>query len=140
MIYKSPLTADFRVYITDSGLLLFQSVMILTQKKHLKIYYDLKSAPQVGIDSYRAALRKSILTFPPEAGREIFQYSCRQNCLRALPVALLQRLITILNAFLGLTIAVFRVLAAFVTHPIYNFTTAFTLGASTYITHNYPPF
>jgi hypothetical protein len=32
---------------------------------------------------------------------EIFQYSCRQNCLRALPVALLQRLMTIPNAFSG---------------------------------------
>jgi hypothetical protein len=31
-------------------------------KNAFKIYYDLKSAPQVGIDSYRAALRKSILT------------------------------------------------------------------------------
>ncbi len=33
---------------------------------------------------------------------EIFQYSYRQNCFSALPVALLQRLMTIPNAFPGL--------------------------------------
>jgi hypothetical protein len=35
---------------------------------------------------------------------ETFQYSFRQNCLSALPVALLQRLMTIPNAFSGLII------------------------------------
>ena len=61
---------------------------ILNPKNAVEIYYDLKSAPQ-------AALRIQLChQYIP-----IFLF---HNCLRALPLALLRRLMTIPTAFFGL--------------------------------------
>jgi len=61
---------------------------IFNPNNAVEIYYDLKSAPQ-------AALRKQLC----HQNIPIFLF---HNCLRALPVALLLRLITISTAFFGL--------------------------------------